>query len=326
MEYLISVVVPIYNVELYLNKCVESIMQQSYENIEIILVDDGSLDKSGDICDGYAKKDNRIKVIHKENGGLSSARNAGIHMSTGNYICFIDSDDWINKEFIEKLFSKIIEYDADIVVCGFTYEYGEKSIENNFIGSQESLDRHEALENLFNGNYLNMTVAWNKLYKKKLFDTIQYEVGIINEDENIIHEILYKSSKVICIDKCLYHYRMRENSITQKTFSIKNLDSVHVYENRLAFFEENNENEFVALTLHKYFRVLLNNICNVYYSDIDNKSVYYDSLKSKLDSNLNRFINLNDMKLSTRCLLLCYRINAKLGIYSNKLLQRLNRK
>ncbi|OME03476.1 glycosyltransferase family 2 protein, partial [Paenibacillus odorifer] len=321
MECLISVVVPIYNVELYLYKCIESIMQQSYENIEIILVDDGSLDKSGDICDEYAKKDNRIKVIHKENAGLSSARNAGIHISKGSYICFIDSDDWINKEFINMLFLKIIEYDADVVVCGFIYEYGEKNIENNFKSSHEFLDSHEALKNLYNENYLNMTVAWNKLYKKQLFDTIQYEVGIINEDENVIHEILYKSSKIICINKCLYHYRMRENSITQKTFSVKNLDSVYVYENRLAFFEEKKEKEFVDLTLYKYFRVLLNNICNVYYSNIDKKSMHFEELKSKLNSNLHRFIKLNNMNLSTRSLLLCYRISPILGIYSNKILQ-----
>lgn len=314
LEALVSIVVPIYNVELYLEKCIQSILEQSYKNIEVLLIDDGSTDKSGEICDVYAGKDERIKVIHKKNGGLSSARNIGIKNSNAEYICFIDSDDWINREFTKVLMENILNSDAEIAVCGFIYEYSDKKTCNKIINSSKILNGQDALYNLYNQNYLTMTVAWNKIYKKSLFNNIRYEEGIINEDENIIHELFYKSAKIVCIDKYLYHYRIRKNSITKSSFSLKNLDSVYVYENRLSFFENRNEALLTNLTLERYFRVLLESYYKVYFSELKNKELYSKELTNKIDDNMTRFLSLKKMNFANRILLYTYNVNNKAAI------------
>ena len=170
----ISIVVPIYNVEKYLERCIKSIINQTYKNLEIILVDDGSKDNCYNICEIYKKQDNRIVVIHKENGGLSDARNVGLLNSTSELICFIDSDDYVQKDYIEMLYNNLIEFKADISVCGFSHEREGQKSKYEKREYTETYDSQEALKKMINLNSNFSVCAWNKLYRKKLFDNIEY--------------------------------------------------------------------------------------------------------------------------------------------------------
>ena len=237
----ISIIVPVYNVEKYLSKCIDSILNQTFNNFELILVDDGSTDSSIQICDEYRMKDKRIKVIHKQNGGLSSARNAGLDIALGKYIGFVDSDDFIHKNMYQLLYSNLTKYNGDISICRFGRIFdGEKStnIEDSCNVKVTEMTGYNALENLYNDKFLDFIVAWNKLYKREIFKDIRYPVGKIHEDEFIIHRILYESKKVIYIDKILYYYYQRDNSIMGKKFNLKSIDRVYAYKDRVDFFRK----------------------------------------------------------------------------------------
>lgn len=218
---LISIVVPIYNVEKYIPECVDSIIAQTYENIEIILVNDGSTDNSGSVCEEYAKKDARIKVIHKKNGGLSDARNAGIKIAKGEYIGFVDSDDWIETDMYEKLIKACLENNADISICGLFRDYVDKSIKcpspNNKVYSSEN-----ALKALIEGEELH-DHAWSKLYKRSFFDDVEYPKGKLYEDVRTTYKLFLKSDVVVSIEDCLYHYRQRSGSIVRGSFNRNSL-------------------------------------------------------------------------------------------------------
>ena len=223
---LISVIVPIYKVEPYLRKCVDSIINQSYRNLEIILVDDGSPDNCGAICDEYAAKDSRIKVIHKPNGGLSDARNAGMDIMSGDYVAFVDSDDWIEPNMYERLLQLITEYQADIAVGGVTddFEYNNQ-ITSTKVSDYGSVPFAESNTNAMRRYFHTSCAAWDKLYKADLFDGIRYPVGEINEDEAIVLHILARCSKVCYTSEIFYHYMHRNSgaTITSSPFSIKKL-------------------------------------------------------------------------------------------------------
>ena len=245
MEDLISVIVPIYKVEQYLPNCLETLINQTYQNLEIILVDDGSPDKCPKICDQYMQKDSRIKVIHKKNGGLSDARNAGIEIATGKFIGFVDSDDYVDSKFYETLYRNIIQYDADVSVCNFINTdqlgwYGGKKTDHVI-----QFNNIEALEALYAKDtqmQKAMVVAWNKLYKKEVFGQIRYPVGKTNEDEYVIHSILYNSKKVIYSNSELYYYLQRTDSIMSrgaKEYDVKRFNQQEAYENRIKFFYDN---------------------------------------------------------------------------------------
>ena len=213
----ISVIIPIYKVHAYLSKCVESITAQTYGKLEIILVDDGSPDECPALCDAWALKDKRIKVIHKENGGLSDARNAGIEIASGDYILFVDGDDYIAPDMCEKLLTAIEDSDADMAVCSFYWEYPDRqeiqpmSVLNGTVVSQS-----EILETWARFGGVEFVVAWNKLYRRELFFTpehIRYPVGRLHEDEFTSYRLLYAAKRVVFVDKPLYHYVQRGNSI-----------------------------------------------------------------------------------------------------------------
>lgn len=243
MDSLISVIVPIYKVENFLCKCVDSILNQTYKNLEIILVDDGSPDKCGEICDEYAKKDSRIKVIHKENGGLSDARNAGIDVAQGDYFVFVDSDDYIDYEMIETLYYCIKNDNSDLALCSFTYvdeegkeicERKNKSpIKNEIISTEQSLQKLCEIKNWY---YI---VAWNKLYKKEIFNNLRFPKGKINEDEFTIHHIFNKCRYISCVEKPLYYYLQRSGSIMKTKTGMKALDSAEALYDRTVFAMEN---------------------------------------------------------------------------------------
>jgi len=262
MEKCVSVIVPIYKVEPYLKRAVDSIIRQTYSNLEIILVDDGSPDGCGRICDDYAKKDNRIKVIHKENGGLSDARNAGLDVAAGDYIAFVDSDDYIAADFVETLLFQLEKTDADVAMCSyrttaskdfdqsiFEPSYGDGNQhkgEKDHIqdGSIEVCGRSALLSNLYDANHRDATyfiVSWNKLYKASLWEGIRFPKGKIHEDEATTYRIYDKASKGVYIHKPLYGYFSAPESITRSRFYIKRLDFMDALDDRIRFFEEKEE-------------------------------------------------------------------------------------
>ncbi len=247
MNELISIIVPIYNVEIYLEKCLNSIINQTYKNIEILLINDGSSDNSLRICKKYQKKDKRIVLINKKNGGLSSARNAGIDKASGNYLLFIDSDDYIEIDMIEKLYNNIKSNNADISICNFFITKKNKDRKNksckNFTVRDEKKYNY-----LYNSYSLQTILSWNKLYKKCLFKNIRYPEGLLHEDQYVIDEILNRA-KIInyMTSEFLYHYVQREKSI-MNTFNIKRFDVIKGLEKRIIFFENINRNDLVIRT------------------------------------------------------------------------------
>ncbi|MFF2877278.1 glycosyltransferase family 2 protein [Gottfriedia sp. NPDC057991] len=240
----ISIIVPAYKVENYLNKCIDSILGQTFKDFELILVNDGSPDHCREICDEYATMDQRVKVIHKENGGLSSARNAGLKIAKGKYIAFVDSDDYIHFKMYEVLYSSAKQNSSDIVICDYLkVKEGEviNSNESNLRYKEEHYTNIEALNELYGNKGVKFVVVWNKLFKRHLFDNLEFEENKIHEDEFIAHQLLYKSSKVTYIPIQLHFYLQRKNSITQAGFCIKQLDFIIAYKERVKFFMKINQ-------------------------------------------------------------------------------------
>lgn len=224
MEEKISIVVPIYNVEKYLKKCIESIINQTYKNLEIILVNDGSTDNSYKICEEYAGRDKRIKVINKENGGLSDARNAGLRVATGEYISFIDSDDYIELDMIYNLYQGIMKNNADICCCGKVLEYDKNDVYVNNT-SEFCVDNVEALKKMLIGDNIDNS-ACDKLFKIDLFKEIKFPINRYFEDIATVYKLFIKAKKIVHIKNLGYHYVIRKNSISTEKFSNKQFDAL----------------------------------------------------------------------------------------------------
>lgn len=212
MEELISIIVPVYNVEEYLEKCVESIINQTYKNIEIILVDDGATDNSGKICDELGKRDNRIKVIHKVNGGLSDARNAGLKIAKGEYIGFVDSDDYIAEDMFETLYNLNKKYNSEISIVSFYEIYKGKVIGVRDSKNLEELTKIEAIRELLIDTNIQ-SYAWNKLFKKELFEGLEFPTNKNFEDIATTLLLFEKANKVVLLEDPKYYYVRRDNSI-----------------------------------------------------------------------------------------------------------------
>ena len=235
---LISVIVPVYKVEKYLDKCVSSIVNQTYRNLEIILVDDGSPDHCGAMCDAWAEKDERIKVIHKENGGLSDARNAGMDAASGEYIAFADSDDWIDSRFLSHLHRAIHETGAEIAACDIqtVYETDPPATPSPEETPILVYTPEEAIGSILRGEGFR-AVAWNKLYHRSCLEGERYPVGKHHEDEFLTYRILAKAKKLAYVDLPLYFYLQRSGSIMH-TVTLKRLDALDAYLERLAHLKE----------------------------------------------------------------------------------------
>ena len=271
---LISVIVPVYNVEKYLDYCINSITNQTYNNLEILLIDDGSTDQSSAICDKWAVEDKRIKVIHKENGGLSDARNAGMQMAKGTYIAFIDSDDWIEKYYIEYLYRAIKETGAEISACEIRQVIDGQKPEklNNVVLSQIKYTTEEALATILKGNGFR-AVAWNKLYKADMLAGEKFKVGVLHEDEFFTYRIIGKA-KILCfVENPLYNYRQRSGSI-MKTISMRHLDVLDAYLERLNYLR------LKFPELYKQDKATFCITCVNYYCDATMKK-FEDNSKSK---------------------------------------------
>lgn len=223
-EELVSVVVPVYNVEAYLPRCLERLIRQTYQNLEILLVDDGSQDSSGEICEQYAAKDSRILVFHKENGGLADARNYGLKQISGQYVTFVDSDDYVAEDYVAYLYDLLKQEQAEVSVC----QYRETSqADQSAFGSDTStvMDGKTAVKNMFYQRGLT-TSACAKLYKTSLFQQIQFPPGRLYEDVNTIYQVLLRADRVVCSEKVEYFYFMRPKSIVHSGFQIKKMDYI----------------------------------------------------------------------------------------------------
>ncbi len=261
MNPLITIVVPVYNVEKYLDRCLESITNQSYRNLQIILVDDGSPDASGKICDAWAKQDSRILSLHQKNSGPSVARNYGVQYAKGEYISFIDSDDYVLPEYIEYLYTLLTEHDADISCCGREFSYGIEtvtSIEEN--KRLNSVQIHTAKEmNQIHGTNSDSVSACCKLYKTQLVIDHPFPEGQLHEDKATTYRIFYDTPKTVVSDRKLYIYFQGNSTSITHTFSPKRLDDmIKTHRDRIKFYKQAGDAELVNIAWNDYVYYITN--------------------------------------------------------------------
>lgn len=266
MADLVSIIVPVFNVINYLPACVESILSQTYGDFECILVDDGSTDGSGALCDLLTETDDRIRVIHRENGGLSAARNTGLDVARGQYIAFIDSDDLVGAHYLEVLLSGIQSTGAQIAACRYRrfpdgQSYGEERYTyNTVVWSQE-----EALSELSQPGAEHraeyVSVMWNKLYCRALFENLRFPEGKLHEDEFLVHHLLLQTEKICCCDAELHFYRQRENSITgsENVMDLRHLQVLDAYMERCELLKGRTERWVYRKTVTRYFETMIYN-------------------------------------------------------------------
>lgn len=248
----VSIIVPCYKVEQYLPNCIENVLGQTYTNWELILVDDGSPDKSGDICDDYARKDHRIKVVHKHNGGLSSARNAGLQIFTGDYVTFVDSDDFLHKNALRILLDYAKMYDAQIVQCGFVR--GDETVFPKWKDSEqiEIFDKHSVFT-----KFAAKIIVCGKLYRRELLNGILMPEGIINEDDWTTWKIYYRANTIVVTNRPLYYYTVNPNSITSNSRKKPDTTYYGAYDERISFFHEKKEKDLEDVSRLQFCKSLL---------------------------------------------------------------------
>lgn len=308
----ISIIVPVYNVEKYLEKCIDSILNQSFRDFELILVDDGSTDNSGYICDRYKNQDDRIIVIHKENGGLSSARNAGIDISKGDFIGFVDSDDFIHRDMYKILYNNIIKSEADLVICKEQNIYEDEYVELNSIVNErnlnmEELTSEEAIKKLYKVR-TTFVYAWNKLYKRDLFKELRYPENKIYEDEWLSPKLLYKSSKIVYINYSLYYYLQRKGSIVKSQFRVEKFDKVYALEDNVRFFKSNKEKKLHEISTRVYLDTLLWTD-KAALNELENVDQSISKLRQTINNHIIDIMKNPMFSYKQKILLLCYRFN-----------------
>lgn len=276
MKPLVSVIVPVYNVEKYICGCITSILSQTYKNLQVILVDDGTPDNSGKICDEFAQKDDRVLVIHKENGGLSSARNAGLDAAKGKYIMFIDSDDYIVDNAVEILVEECEKYDTDFVQFDTIHttcpEYSPQHASENY-GIEMLTDLRQMYWKMYKTLGPGVS-ACTRLHKKDLFDELRFKEGIIHEDDHFTLYALQKAKSGLYLDAKLYYYVIHENSILTSQFSKKNLDVLYVLKCRIQEFQKLEFSDLENYAKEQYFIKLITLWCNAKKAN-DSDSVEY---------------------------------------------------
>lgn len=265
----ISIIVPVYNVEQFIFRCIDSILAQSFFNFELILVNDGSVDNSGIVCDKYRNKDNRIIVIHQNNGGLSAARNTGIdyaiNHSESKWITFIDSDDWIHPEYLSVLLNAAIKTESRISVCSFLRT--ETDVQQNIMYEGKPIVYDP--EDLWVNKRVNATVAWGKLYKKDLFRTIRFPIGKLHEDEFTTYKLLFSCKRIAYIPAELYFYFTNPNGIMGNTWTLSRAVVLQAFSEQCSFFHKNRFPKAEQVSAQEYFVCcagVLNNL-NSFYPD-----------------------------------------------------------
>lgn len=252
----ISVIVPVYKVEKYLHECVDSILAQTFSDFELILVDDGSPDNCGKICDEYAAKDSRVRVIHQENQGLSGARNSGIEIAQGEFITFVDSDDLVDARYLEVLLVAA-KAGAEVTVCRHK-EFADGASLCPWQGevARKSFDTVAAVEAMYNGSPWIPVNAWGKLFRRELIGDTRFPLGRLHEDQAFTPYILYRAEETVSCDAVLYHYRVNPVSITHNTFSLRRYDDLWAIDGCIRFFEERGEEKILAAARNKRRRLI----------------------------------------------------------------------
>lgn len=297
-EPLISIIVPVYNIEQYLNRCVNSIVGQSYWNLEIILVDDGSTDHCPDLCDAWAEQDNRIKVIHKTNGGLSDARNKGMEIASGEFIGFVDSDDWIDSQMYEKLLTAIKRDESDIAACSVQMVWKDGSL-SRMLTKQINcvINKQEAQAELLIERKLKQPV-WYKLYRQSIIRCIPFEVGKCHEDVYWSYQAIGNADKISIIDSIGYYYWQHEDSIMGAGYSLKRLDVMEAYCNRYKYIKQ----LFPALEKQALCAIWKESIYNgqmaFRYLQSDERKKVFEYLSKVLKNYRLRYADYSDMKIS----------------------------
>lgn len=250
----ISVIVPVYKVEPYIHRCVDSILAQTFSDFELILVDDGSPDNCPQICDEYAEKDNRIHVIHQNNGGLSAARNAGLDAARGECISFIDSDDWISPNMLSVMYEAIQSTNADMAICGVNTVYDENYSTEQYPSDYDMKDgcvnQQEGIQ-LLSSQAWYYVIACNKLYKKQIFCEIRFPEGYSHEDAAIVHRVFGNCKKIMCISQPLYNYLQRDNSIMH-SFSVSRTDILSALADRICYSADMGWTELENTTIRRF--------------------------------------------------------------------------
>lgn len=269
---LISIIIPIYNVEKQLSRCITSVRTQTYKNLEIILVNDGSADKCGEICDKVAKEDHRIQVIHKENGGLSDARNAGLEVANGDYIAFIDSDDYVACDYIKTLYCNISKENADAAVCSFCLiDENDTLLENRFIcESKEVILGFQLLQKVLRHDGSKYVVMWNKLYRRELFTDLRFDKDKIYEDEYINFKLFWQCNRIVLIHEVLYYYLQRQESIIGSKMTLKKIDMKNEFHKKRINFYSNKNLSLYLRSIQMYCNWLVS-CCKDYINLLDDK-------------------------------------------------------
>lgn len=323
-NFKVSIIVPIYNSSQYLSKCINSIIKQTYENIEIILVNDGSTDNSLGICEEYSKLDDRIVVLDKENGGVSSARNYGIDVSTGDYIGFVDSDDYISLDMYESLVNAVIEFDADIVECGYYLIDSDKNLKAEFPMKSEIVKGNYncSYKYLSKNNTTNYNV--NKLYKNSIFKKLRYKNYKFSEDYYVNSIAFYNCSKKITINGCYYYYCKNENSVTKKPFSI---DKFHIIESGIDvyyFYERRLKKLCPLIAVY-----IVTNVFSIYFDmfflKLKDKSIYKEYLKKTFNNYYKVAVSYKNINLKLKIILLFFKFSATLTCFLYFLIKKIKK-
>lgn len=289
---LISIIVPVYNCEKYLFCCINSIINQTYRNLEIILIDDGSTDRSSKICDACTKIDSRIQVFHTSNHGLSSARNYGIEKANGDYIAFVDADDWIDSHMYEILHKQTISTKSDLIMCNASMVYEDRIIKANKETIIETMSGDLAIKNLLFENNCGVS-AWNKLYKKSLFEKIKFPEGRYFEDFWIMYKIFNACNKIAYDNRQLYFYRQRKGSIMHRVSIKAAIDWVDLFDD---------------LTRNKILKNYKNEIAHAYLGlcrDMKARSYFYLCKKERikvcdiLNDGIEKYCKFNEISKKT---------------------------
>lgn len=287
---LVSIIIPIYNVENYLERCIDSLLSQTYDCIELILVDDGSPDSCGEICDKYCKND-KVRVIHQSNMGLSSARNSGISIAKGDWLVFVDSDDFVSPNFIQQLYDMCKQYNVLVSQCGIVR--GKDDCINSEILDDVVVWKFKDLYSAPNREY--RTVAWGKLYHKSLFEELRFPVGKINEDEDTVFKALYNANEIAITHSHLYYYYMSPSSILRNNKRHVNFDFVDIFQDRINFLERQKEFDMIEVTKKELcIRLMMN------YFNAESNKMPKDEKKQLISLFKRYYSNFNIEKYAVR--------------------------
>lgn len=312
---LVSVIIPVFNVKDYLDECLKTVTNQTYDQLEIILIDDESTDGSGQMCDGWTEKDSRIHVIHQKNQGLSGARNAGLDACTGEWITFIDSDDIVAKTYVEELLKLVKKTGANLAQgkqvgfanhddrhpsVGFEQLNDEIEMAENRLG-QDSMWSGDSKDYMLSSAY--QTMAWGKLYKRELFKTKRFPVGKLHEDNAIVYRLAYEAKRVAYTKRILYGYRRRQNSIMgEEGYNLRHLDKQEFLKERLDFFIEKQEKELANLARKEYAFELLEEYGKVKKYHPDEKAILH-SIQHSYQKVADDVVKNSDLSLKTKLLM-----------------------